>query len=152
MDIKFIRASSLLGQLDCHDIINIAQSHLVDPVDANILEIALCDKDDSDCLDRALERLFEENDIKDMSISDALNYYASSMCRDIVEGGLSPILGSDKISKVAIASAPDGYVDLDPFIYASSEAESRPEDRRFFENAIMDEAKRFLEKRYLLPS
>lgn len=110
------------------------------------MDVALCDEQDSDCIDGALENLFKSRSVDKMSISQALSIYARSVCAKIVDGSLPPIIGSDKISKVAIENAPDGYVELDPFIYASSEVESRPEDKAFFEDAILEEAKRIMKK------
>lgn len=41
----------------------------------------------------------------------------------------------------------EGIPELDPFVYAASEWEDRPNDRRFFENAIVDIAKDLVNSR-----
>ncbi len=68
---------------------------------------------------------------------DAVLRLALEMARQISRGELSPYLGSKRIWDLTLLASDEVVEELDPFIYAASEWEERPNERDFFEAAIM---------------
>jgi len=68
---------------------------------------------------------------------DAVLRLAHETARQISRGELSPYLGSKKIWELTLLAPDEVIAELDPFIYAVSEWEERPNERDFFEAAIM---------------
>jgi hypothetical protein len=67
----------------------------------------------------------------------------------ILAGEISPLEGAKRIWNATLAVNPHGWHELDAFIYAASEADSRPEDQEFFEKAIVEEARRWSMQEFL---
>jgi len=80
----------------------------------------------------------------------AARVYSIAISRQILKGEISPRDGANKIWDAVVLAVTDSH-DLDPFIYAASELESRPEDRDFFEAAILKEAALWAAKTDELP-
>jgi hypothetical protein len=74
---------------------------------------------------------------------EAARTIAMAVSSGIVQGEIDPIAGAADLSVISREVGPT-FHELDPFIYAESEAESRPEDRDFFRKAIVDEAARWV--------
>lgn len=91
---------------------------------------------------RALrDRAMAEMSIATPSQREATILLAREVARKIVDGDLPPYDGAERIWSLTLRVHPERIHDLDPFVYAASEWESRPGDRPFFENAIMNEAR-----------
>jgi hypothetical protein len=76
-----------------------------------------------------------------MSPREAALTYARWICERIVLDQLTPYEGAKAIWNASLQAADDEpFPELDPFIYAASEFEDRPEDRRFFDAAIRKHA------------
>ena len=78
-----------------------------------------------------------------MEPTDALKRYAKAVSTSILASETPPLEGARRIWRATLCVAAHGWHDLDAFIYAVSEAERRPEDRQFFEAAIVEEARRW---------
>ena len=78
--------------------------------------------------------------------TEALRQFARSVCLQIEDGSLTPYKGARRIFNATVEASIEGFHEMDPFIYAASEYEDRPEDRAFFDNAIRAEARRLLQK------
>jgi hypothetical protein len=75
---------------------------------------------------------------------EAARALAIELSRGIVEGSVDPVRASWQLAEASRAVGA-GFHELDPFIYAESEAQSRPAERELFVKAIMDEARRWRE-------
>jgi hypothetical protein len=62
----------------------------------------------------------------------------------IIDGTVDPLEGAKRIAVIAVAGREQDSHDLDPFVFADSEAGDRSNDRAFFENAVRMEARRLL--------
>jgi hypothetical protein len=71
----------------------------------------------------------------------AVTLLARDVARKIVDGAVEPHAGAKDIWRLSLMQDGDRLVELDPFIYAASEWEDRPEEREFFDRAIMEQAK-----------
>lgn len=140
IDIKFIRASDLLGIIDSRALVDFAEQALTDPIDQNLLELSLCDPNDEDCVSRTKLALYKGAGLEGMDKKSALKYYARVICDEIVSGSTDPLVGTQKIARVAISSDIENFDELDPFIYIYSEVSDRPADRDFFAHAARREA------------
>lgn len=67
--------------------------------------------------------------------------FVRAIAADICRGNVSPYDGARRIWAAALV-VPDEHA-YDAFVYAASEYEDRPSDRRFFEKAILREAEKF---------
>ena len=75
---------------------------------------------------------------------EAARELAQTISSEIVAGRVEPIAGASDLAFISREIGP-GFHELDPFIYAWSEAESRPDDREFFQKATIDEAVRWVQ-------
>ena len=92
------------------------------------------------CIRKYVNLLFEREGVHALSKTDMLRIYATYISSLIMGGEVSPKIGAGIISSVSRSHVVPGFHDLDPFNYASSEMEDRPEDKKFFEEAILAEA------------
>ncbi|MFH0727106.1 MAG: hypothetical protein V2B19_12300 [Pseudomonadota bacterium] len=76
-----------------------------------------------------------------LSRRDAACIYAISVSKQILNGELSPQDGADKLWEASIRVNNPDFHELDTFIYADSELQSRPEDQDFFSREILKEAR-----------
>ncbi len=146
MDIKLLRSKNLLGLIADRHLPELAVAALSGSDDSEMMQMALCDKDDLDCITQAKNALFEREGVLNISLAESAVCYAKDVCKSIVAGEIDPIVGSANISRVSIPVRNAGSNLLDPFVYASSEIVDRPEDQDFFVNAIIEEAKIILAK------
>jgi len=92
------------------------------------------------------KQALEELGMSEITRSDAARICASAISRQIISGDLSPQEGANKIWDASIRVNDPGFHDLDPFIYAASELQSRPQDREFFNREIVKEAESWVGK------
>jgi hypothetical protein len=142
-DIAALRASYLLGISTTDDIYEFAIRNLREPVDDNLLAIAICDKSDKECIEGAAELLFGKLGFGRISLEDALRTLATEVSLQIIDKSLPVRKGAELIVRAVRCADIQDFHELDPFIYAVSEMEERPEDRIFFENALIEEANRW---------
>jgi len=74
----------------------------------------------------------------------AADWLIRRMAQKIVDGTLDPYQGARLIWQIHVKEPSGSPLEAHPFIYAASEYESRPEDRQFFTDAILREAKDLL--------
>lgn len=72
---------------------------------------------------------------------EAARWYSARVIRALAEGAVSPHSGARLLWDIALKVEPN-LDDLDPFVYAAAEMESRPEDWDHFSSEILKEAKR----------
>lgn len=144
LDTKYMRSADLLKIIRSDEIVKLAGTLLEEPVNEDLLALSLCDAVDLDCINRNKLSLYANLGLLSITKLEALEYYAFIICQQISNVEINPLTGSEKISLVAMLNSPEGYHSLDPFIYATSEAEDRPEDASFFSSAVLKEANIFI--------
>lgn len=78
------------------------------------------------------------------AVVDAARSLGRQTAALILTGDLDPFLAAAWLGDLS-RSVGNGFHDFDPFIYAESEAEDRPEDEAFFRAAILDAARDIVE-------
>lgn len=144
LDIKFLRALDALCLLNSSDLVRLANASIVKPIDNLILEIALCDPEDHVSIESIKTKLFEREGLGKFEKYDAIKYFGLIVCKDIIKNRIDAIDGAKELSRVLIASDLEDFSYFDPFVYAASEAESRPQELDFFRKAIKKEAERLI--------
>lgn len=91
------------------------------------------------------ENVLKEFGLPVLGRADAARVYAREISRQILSAELSPCDGANRLwdASIRVNSARGNeprFCDLDTFVYAASELESRPEDAEFFNAEIMKEA------------
>lgn len=142
-DLTYVEALWVLGLLETREMPNVAAEALARGLDSRSLRqlAGLPSKTDEDVnllFDQALKELNRGR----MSKEEALKRNAKHISRKILNSEMTPLDGAKMIWKATSANPLPEFHDLDPFIYAASEAEERPKEKRFFENEIVAEAKR----------
>jgi hypothetical protein len=107
--------------------------------------IALMDADPSEA--RALfDRALDELKVSKPSQREAIMQLAHDAAAGIVDGTVAPYSGAKRIWELTSCAPTVRIPELDPFIYAASEWEDRPEDRAHFERGIISEARALLDR------
>jgi len=136
----------LLGFLRIEELPDIAASALANGFDSeSILKLAICSKDEIEEIERLFMQVLKEGGGGTMSKVDALKHYAKQISASILTKETSPLKGATLIWNATLNAQVPNFHELDCFIYAASEIEDRPSDKEFFETAITEEAKRWLE-------
>lgn len=91
------------------------------------------------------ENVLKEFGLPALGRADAARVYARAISKQILNAELSPYDGANRLweASIRVNSARGNeprFCDLDTFVYAASEIESRPEDVDFFNSEIMKEA------------
>lgn len=81
-----------------------------------------------------------------LSQRDAARIYAIAVSKQILNGELSPQDGANKLWDASIQVNNPDFHELDTFIYAASELQSRKEDLEFFNHEILREAQAWASK------
>jgi hypothetical protein len=71
---------------------------------------------------------------------------AHDAAAEILGGTIAPYTGAKRIWDLTLRAPAERISELDPFIYAGSEWEERPEDRVHFERGIMSEARALVDR------
>jgi hypothetical protein len=82
----------------------------------------------------------------DMPLVQAIRIFVRFVTGKIVAGEVGPYEGAREIRAVTMRMRIDNFHGADPFVYAADEYEERPNDRGFFESAIVTEAQRWIRK------
>lgn len=144
IDLRSLEALRILGLIPVEDLPNLATDALVQGFNSKALvELAGLSGDEN----RSAERLFEQS-LRDMgqqrmTDTDVLRQYAMMVSSLILTSAIPPLEGAKRIWRAVLKIDPVGFHDLDGFIYAASELDDRPEDKKFFETAIREEARRW---------
>jgi len=144
MDLLEAQAFWTLGMLPREKIPAIAQRALERGMDDPSLRIlAGLTNAELDEATPLFEKTVNSMGIRKLSKQEALDICADCLSRRILDGAISPYDGAKQIFRASVEVEGRNH-DVDPFIYAADEYEDRPEDRGFFEAAIVLEAKRRL--------
>lgn len=87
------------------------------------------------------ERILESQRVPVLSRAEAALIYAQNISSQILGGALSPQDGANLLWDASIRVNDPDFHDLDTFIYAASELQSRPEDTEFFGHEIIKAAR-----------
>lgn len=90
--------------------------------------------------DRALSELC----VNLPSKCEAVRSLAHETAQRIQSGAISAYEGARQIWDLALSAPDEHFPELDPFVYAASEWEDRPEERQFFEKEIESAASELL--------
>jgi hypothetical protein len=143
MDLLLAQASWLLGELpDAQLPEEVGVRALEDGMDTPTLRVlaSLTSEERSDARQR-FDAVLNEFNIPRLDLAEAARLFATSVCRKIVNEGIDPIDAANLLWDVSLRVRDPLFHDLDPFIYAASEAKSRPSDVPFFRDAIVSEAR-----------
>lgn len=91
---------------------------------------------------RVFEEVLKEFGVPMPNVRAAVKRLAREAAKEIVSGKVDAYVGAKRIWDLTLSAPHERWPDLDPFIYAASEWEERPEDREFFEKEVLAEAKR----------
>jgi hypothetical protein len=142
-DLKAIQARWVLGLVSGEDLPTIATTLLSQGIESKALvELAGLSRTEAGA-PGLFERALDELGCIAMEPTEALKHYAKAVSASILACETSPLDGAKRIWRATLYVGAHGFHDLDPFVYAASEAESRPQDRELFERAIIDEARRW---------
>jgi hypothetical protein len=141
LDFKTIQALWVLGLILRDDLPEIAAQVMVQGANSKSLEklAGLSQTDTREALE-LFERSLDEMGQKKITKKEALRIYAKYISGLILASQISPLEGANRIWRSVVSSGIIEFHDLDPFIYAASEWESRPEEADFFQEAIRKEA------------
>jgi hypothetical protein len=143
-DLKAIQAQWVLGLVRSDDLPDIAAQALSTGTESkSLVELAGLNRSETDEARRLFEQALSELGCEHMEKKDALKNYARIVSTAMLESKLTPLEGAERIWQASRCSRLTGFHDLDAFIYAASELETRPEDKALFEEAILQEASRW---------
>jgi hypothetical protein len=80
-------------------------------------------------------------------VQGAVMHIAKKIASEIIYKTISPYVGAKRIWDLSTRVSIDQVPELHPFVYAADEWEERPEDRLFFEQAIVSEARSLVGER-----
>lgn len=137
----------VLGLLRTDELPKLAATALAQGIESeSILQLAICSPNDTKEAQQLFKQILQDAGGGRMSKIDALRHYARQISALILSADISPLDGARLIWGATINAKERGFHDLDGFIYAASEMEDRPEDKDFFENEILGEARRWAEQ------
>lgn len=105
-----------------------------------VYELASLTTDEPEDARTCFRKILQENDLLSISKADAARILAVVISKQIIDGELTPYEGARKIWDISIKLADYSFHDLDSFIYAASEYDSRLSESNFFDNEILKEA------------
>ena len=134
-----VAARMVLGLAGPEELADAGDAALEDGLDSPAL-IALTGADTGEA--RALfEQALTELEVPKPSTREAILRLAHDAAAEIVGGTMAPYSGAKQIWDLTLRAPSVRIPELDPFIYAASEWEERPEDRVHFEQGIVSEAR-----------
>jgi hypothetical protein len=142
-----VAARLVLGLSGPEDLPGVAEEALNDGVDTPALgRLAGTSTAEHDEARALFRRVLSELQLETPTPRDAVFLLARATAQQIVDKDLAPYTGARRIWDLTRHLQTERISELDPFIYAASEWEERPEDRIFFEQAISQEAQALLER------
>lgn len=134
----------VLGLASSEELLHAGSAALDDGLDSPaLIALAGADADDARPL---FEQALTELALATPSTRDAILHLAHDVAAEIAGGTIAPYTGAKRIWDLTMRAPAERISELDPFIYAASEWEERPEDRRHFEQGIISEARALLER------
>jgi hypothetical protein len=134
----------VLGLIDSSHLANAAASGLEEGFDSPALRsLAGLDRSESDQAGALLQLAAKEVGVTIRDRREAANHLARRLSERILKGQLEAFDGTRKLAEISRAVESADFHDLDAFVYVDSEAEDRPQDKAFFLEAILSEARRW---------
>lgn len=90
------------------------------------------------------DRCMAELSLPRPSRRDAVRQLAKIAAAQILDGATTPYQGAKEIWSLSLHLVGERLPELDPFVYAASELEDRPEDHLVFEKGVMAAARDFV--------
>jgi hypothetical protein len=144
--VKLLAAEATLGLGDAKSLASTAVELLTAGLDSpTIVAMASLSESETNEARSMRDRALSEMGVALPGVREAAKSLALEVARKVTEGCLPPYDGAKRIWDLTLRIHPERIHDLDPFVYAASEWEDRPADRAFFENAILREARAFLD-------
>ena len=138
------RALYVLGLLQPDEISHAADLALASGLSSpSLLELAGLTRAESADASRLFAEAMAELSSQSLAPRDAAIQLATGIARDIVSQVIDPYQGAKLIWRLRNAVTEPGFHDLDPFVYATTEYEDRPEERDHFSSEIVKEAVRW---------
>jgi hypothetical protein len=146
-DLRGAVAAWVLGFLQTDDLPQLAATALGEGLDnAALRQLSGVTSADIDVGNELLRRGLEESGWSVPDERTAAVQYAVCVSRLILSEDLTPYQGARAIWQASLSVGDRSFHDLDPFIYAAAEWEERPQDRRHFEQAVVEEARTWAER------
>src|SRR2546429_3242956 len=147
-NLEKIEALWVLGLLSADELPDLATKALAQGFKSkSLVELARCSTDETEEIRRLFDQSLREiTGKRKMLQTDALRHYAKQISVSILSKEASPLDGAKLIWRATVKARVEGFHELDPFIYAASEMEDRPQDKELFEKAIREEANRWSER------
>jgi len=143
LELKWLQTQWTLGLLSIGKLPEIATTLLCDGIESKaLIELAGLTRKEPGAAE-LFEQALEELGCSPLEPIDAVRYYAKAISASIVASEITPLEGANRIWRAVLHVDLHGFHELDPFIYAASEIPDRPWDRKFFEDAIVEEARRW---------
>lgn len=140
-ELASVAARLTLGLTGTVELRSVADAALRDGIDAPSL-VALMGAHDDEA--RAVfDRVLDELHVSKPTVREAVLRLARDAASEIVGGAVAPYTGAKRIWDLTLRAPNERIPELDPFIYAASEWEERPDDRIRFERDILSEARAF---------
>ena len=144
-DLKYVQSLWLLGLFNNNELPQLAANLMQEGYSSDsLVKLAICAKDGTEEIRKCFEQVLIDLNMPTLSKQKALKEYGKHVLNLIIAGEIAPYDGAKNIWKTCIKHREVGDHEFDPFIYAASEMEDRPNDREFFEAAILNEARIFL--------
>ncbi|MEJ2367729.1 MAG: hypothetical protein P8Z49_05125 [Acidobacteriota bacterium] len=135
MDLFEIAAQWVLGSLPSDGLPALATRCMEDGMDSESLRrlAGLLPSETTDAR-RLFQRALTELKAPVLDIAEATRILTVKFSRQIVQGELTPEEGANMIMHLSfqVSSKIGNFHDLDPFVYAASELQSRPDDREIY--------------------
>jgi len=136
----------ILGMLPAEELVDVAMQAMEDGYDSPSLRIlAGLTVGDFQEATTMFDRVLSELNVTIPNKRDAVSLLVQMVAHEIVAGSVAPYEGAKKIWDLSLSYPEEKLSEFDPFVYAASEWEDRPEDRHFFEDGIVVAAKELVE-------
>ena len=145
MDWDLIEAKWILGLMPPEAMVATAEAAITEGIDsAELVELAGLGRSEASAAGDLFRAYLGQAGRGNMSKEVALTIYAKEISRAIINGDVPPAEGAKTIWSVQRSLGLSGFHALDGFIYAASEIDDRPKERKTFEEGIIEEARRCL--------
>ncbi len=146
-DLRIVASKLVAGLLPSENLCEAAAQALGDGFDSPALRIlAGLTAAEADEAKGLFDRVLSELNVPKPTKSEAVMHLARETAERIIIGKTAPYEGSKQIWELTLLLPEEHFSELDPFVYAASEWEDRPEDRCIFEDGITAAAREFLHR------
>jgi hypothetical protein len=137
----------VLGLLLTEQLPEISVNLLEDGYDSSELrKLSVMTPADRDAIRVCFEVSLQDVGIAKPSKAEAVVLLATAISKDILSGIEEPRKSAGEIWDLTLLLEKEHLVELDPFIYAASEWENRPDEYRLFEEMVFHAAKELVRK------